>query len=470
MSDTYVKAVNSGFTATLAKRLGLPRPAMLRRYTPGEPLRTGPVLVLAAGDPTSHADADALASAFVGWDLDVRRSWGEGLGKVSAVVVVLTGLTHPDELHSPALELGSVLKQLAGGGRVVVVSRAPGEADAPAVHAVRQGIDGFVRSLAKELRAGATGNAVQLEDDATVGDPSTLAAVRFFLSNRSAFVAGQLLTIGRPGVPDGAPDPSDSTGLGNGTKLEDSYWDAPLAGRVAVVTGAARGIGASIARTLSRDGARVVLVDVPAAGDALAKVANELGGTALQLDITAEDAGQRILDHVRVRAGHLDIVVHNAGVTRDKLLANMRPDQWDLVLGVNIAAQLRVNEALLASDLFRDAPRIVSLASTSGIAGNRGQTNYAASKGGVIGMVRATAPLLAPIGGTANAVAPGFIETDMTARIPFATREVARRLNSLQQGGQPIDVAEAIAFLASPAAGGVSGQVLRVCGQNLVGA
>ena len=111
----------------------------------------------------------------------------------------------------------------------------------------------------------------------------------------------------------------------------------------------------------------------------------------------------------------------------------------------------------------------MSLASTSGIAGNRGQTNYAASKGGVIGMVRATAPLLAAFGGTANAVAPGFIETEMTARIPAVTRQVARRLNSLQQGGQPVDVAETVAFLASPAAGGVVGRVLRVCGQNMVG-
>jgi 3-oxoacyl-[acyl-carrier protein] reductase len=137
---------------------------------------------------------------------------------------------------------------------------------------------------------------------------------------------------------------------------------------------------------------------------------------------------------------------------------------------VNIASQLRINEALLGSDLLHKSPRIVSVASTSGIAGNRGQTNYAASKGGVIGMVRATAPLLAERGGSINAVAPGFIETDMTARIPFATREVARRLNSLQQGGLPGDVAEAIAFLASDAAAGITGEVLRVCGQNLVGA
>jgi 3-oxoacyl-[acyl-carrier protein] reductase len=148
----------------------------------------------------------------------------------------------------------------------------------------------------------------------------------------------------------------------------------------------------------------------------------------------------------------------------------MDAGRWNSVIAVNIAAQLRINEALLASEHFRDSPRIVSVASTSGIAGNRGQTNYAASKGGVIGMVRATAPLIGERGGSINAVAPGFIETEMTARIPFATREVARRLNSLQQGGQPGDVAEAIAFLASDAAGGITGEVLRVCGQNLVGA
>jgi 3-oxoacyl-[acyl-carrier protein] reductase len=148
----------------------------------------------------------------------------------------------------------------------------------------------------------------------------------------------------------------------------------------------------------------------------------------------------------------------------------MDAGRWNSVIAVNIASQLRINDALLASEHFRDSPRIVSVASTSGIAGNRGQTNYAASKGGVIGMVRATAPLIGERGGSINAVAPGFIETEMTARMPFATREIARRLNSLQQGGRPGDVAEAIAFLASDAAGGISGEVLRVCGQNLVGA
>jgi 3-oxoacyl-[acyl-carrier protein] reductase len=358
----------------------------------------------------------------------------------------------PEDLAKPVLTVAASLRDLGPGGRVITVSRPAAGAASPAEAAARQGVDGFLRSLAKELRAGATGNGVLLSPEVQATSPSALAAVRFFLSGRSAFVDGQFLAVSATA---GEP-PRDP--------------EKPLAGRIAVVTGAARGIGAAIARTLHRDGAALVLVDIPAAGDQLAAVANEVKGTALQLDITRADAGQRILEHAVQRHGRLNIIVHNAGITRDKLLANMDHARWNSVLEINIAAQLRINEALLASEHFRTSPRIVSVASTSGIAGNRGQTNYAASKGGVMGMVRATAPLLAQHGGTVNAVAPGFIETDMTARIPFALREMGRRLNSLQQGGQPTDVAEAIAFLASGAAGGINGEVLRVCGQNLVGA
>src|SRR6478735_1117640 len=446
MSDTYLNLVNSGVTQKIAKQLGLPQPAPLRRYEPGQPLLPGAVLVLGRG-PESEELSGILAHD---WDLDVHRNATPGT-RYAAVVLALTQLTHPDQLAEPVLAAGAVLKSLPRGARVVTVSRAAGADDAPAVAAARQGVDGLLRSLAKELRGGSTGNGVVLADDVAVTAPSVLGALRFFLSTKSAFVDGQLLAV-------------DSAA---GALPDD--WEKPLAGRVAVVTGAARGIGASIADTLARDGATVIAVDVPAAGEQLVAVANRVRGTALQLDVTAADAGERLLEHALQRHGRLDIVVHNAGITRDKLLANMSSDKWDSVLAVNIASQLRINEALLTSGDFTDAPRIVSLASTSGIAGNRGQTNYAASKGGVIGMVRATAPLLAAFGGTANAVAPGFIETEMTARIPALTRQVARRLNSLQQGGQPVDVAETVAFLASPAAGGIVGRVLRVCGQNLVG-
>lgn len=457
MSDAYLTAVNSGFTKTLAKKLGLPQPAPLRRFKAGRPLIPGPVLVLGPDD-VDGSDSDQVAAALLDWDLDVRRNATTSGVKWGAIVVVLSEITSPTQLSASALGLSASLRELARGGRVVTISRQATAADSPTLAAARQGVDGFVRSLAKELRGGATANGIVLTDDVGPASDEVLGPLRFFLSSKSSYVDGQLLGVRRgSGVaaPEGGPDEADAK---------------PLAGRVAVVTGAAQGIGAAIARTLARDGARVIVVDVPAAGEGLAKVANEIHGTALQLDITAEDAGRRILEHATTRHGGLHIVVHNAGITRDKLLANMSPDRWDSVIAVNIAAQLRINEFLLASGQFTDAPRIVSLASTSGIAGNRGQTNYATSKAGVIGMVRATAPLLADIGGTANAVAPGFIETDMTKRMPFATREVARRLNALSQAGQPIDVAEAVAFLASGTAGGVSGQTLRVCGQAMVGA
>jgi 3-oxoacyl-[acyl-carrier protein] reductase len=286
------------------------------------------------------------------------------------------------------------------------------------------------------------------------------SAVRFFLSARSAYVDGQVVRIGVPVGP--AQDP---IGMDAPDEVEH-----PLPGRVAVVTGAARGIGAAIADTLARDGATIVAVDVPAAGEGLARVANRLGGTALQLDITAPDSAERLLDHLRERHGRVDVVVHNAGITRDKLLANMDADRWDAVLAVNLRAQLTINEALLACDLLSDTGRVVCIASTSGIAGNRGQTNYAASKAGVIGMVRALAPRFAERGFTINAVAPGFIETEMTGKMPLGTREAGRRINSLRQGGLPVDVAETVGWLAEAETGGVTGQVVRVCGQSILGA
>ncbi|MDQ0633970.1 3-oxoacyl-[acyl-carrier protein] reductase [Arthrobacter pascens] len=446
MTDKYTQLVSQGLGRNIARKLGLPQPALLRRYTPGEALISGPILIQG-----STAAADQLAATLLSWDLDVRRH-AVPREKLGAIILVLDELASPEDLEKPVLSVASSLRDLAPSGRFITLSRPADGSGTPSVAAARQGVDGFLRSVAKELRAGATANGILLPEGVAATSPSALAALRFFLSGRSAFVDGQFLTVS---TADGQL-PSD--------------FDKPLAGKVAVVTGAARGIGAAIARTLHRDGATLVLVDIPAAGDHLAAVANEVHGTALQLDIAREDAGQRIIDHAIQRHGRLDVVVHNAGITRDKLLANMDHSRWNSVLNVNISAQLRINDALLASEHFRDSPRIVSVASTSGIAGNRGQTNYAASKAGVMGMVSATASLLSARGGTINAVAPGFIETEMTARIPFAVREVGRRLNSLQQGGQPTDVAEAIAFLASDGAGGINGAVLRVCGQNLVGA
>lgn len=445
MADKYLELVNSGFTKNLAKTLGLPRPSILRRYEPGAPLVPGPVLLLG-----SSPQAQEISDTLLGWGLDVRRH-AVGEGKIGAIILLLDEAATPGDLSEPMLAAGHALRQLAPGGRVVSLSRSSLATDAPALAATRSGIQGSIRSLGRELRGGATANGVVLGERVDATAASALAALRFLLSGKSAYVDGQFLEI-------------DSA---SGELPVD--FEKPLAGKVAVVTGAARGIGAAIAQTLFRDGATVVVVDVPAAGDALAKVANLVAGTALQLDITRVDAGAVIIDHALTRHGKLDIVVHNAGITRDKLLANMDAARWDSVIAVNIESQLRMNETFLAAEL--PGLRLVSLASTSGIAGNRGQTNYAASKAGVMGMVSASAQSFSATGGGINAVAPGFIETEMTAKIPVATRAVARMLMpSLMQGGLPLDVAEAIAFLASDAAGGINGQTLRVCGQSLVGA
>jgi 3-oxoacyl-[acyl-carrier protein] reductase len=196
----------------------------------------------------------------------------------------------------------------------------------------------------------------------------------------------------------------------------------------------------------------------------------DLEGADITLDITDAGAPQAIAEQLRSEHGGVDVVVHNAGITRDKTIGRMTDEGWSQVLDINLSSEERINDALLEGGLLREHGRIVCVSSISGIAGNAGQTNYATSKAGVIGMVEALAPVLAERGATINAVAPGFIETRMTAKVPIALREAGRRMNSLSQGGLPVDVAETIAWLASPGSGGVNGNVVRVCGQSLLGA
>ncbi|MDO5634199.1 MAG: 3-oxoacyl-ACP reductase [Micrococcus sp.] len=449
MSDRYTSFVNTPVGKKLSTVLGLPQPVRLRRHQPGDALIEAPVLVLGTTDA-----ARALRAHLAEEGVEIRETHAEGQ-RLGAVIACFDAVTHPDQLGPIALELGQTLRSLGSSARVITVHRAAEEATDPAERAARQGVTGLTRSLAHEMRRGGTANGVVLAGQVSADAPSVVGAVRFLLSGRSAYVSGQFLTV------------SSEAGAAPG------QVERPLDGKVAVVTGAARGIGEAISRTLARDGATVIGVDVPGAGDALSAVVNRVGGTALALDITADDAGSRIVEHARRHYGRLDIVVHNAGITRDKLLANMDAARWDAVLTVNTTAQLRMNEAFLSedcADVVGEGLRIATLASTSGIAGNRGQTNYAASKSGVMGMVAASAPMLAQRGGSINAVAPGFIETEMTAKIPLVTREVGRRINSLNQGGQPVDVAEAIGFLVSDAAGGINGTTLRVCGQAVMGA
>ena len=451
MSDWYRDFANSGFGTTITKQLGLPRPAVLRRYEPGQPLLTGPAVIGSAGEGRlRNALTQLLHAQGVHVQSPVTADGATDGEKPAAVILDATGLRTPADLSSAHDFLAPAVKRLAATGGVLVLADPPSDADSPAQAAARQALDGLVRSIGKELLNGSTANLVYVPEGA---EDAVASPVRFFLSGRSAYVDGQVMSVSAATIPTAADD------------------ERPLAGKVAVVTGAARGIGASIAKVMARDGAHVVVVDIPAAGDKLAEVANDIGGTALQLDITADDAPQRLVEHLRERHGGVDIVVNNAGITRDKLLVNMDAARWNSVMAVNLQAQLDITQALLdAEGVLKPDARVVCVSSQSGIAGNRGQTNYAASKAGVIGMVRAWAPQFAERGATINAVAPGFIVTEMTAKMPFGTREVGSRINSLQQGGLPVDVAETIAWLSQPGSAGVNGQTVRVCGQSMLGA
>jgi 3-oxoacyl-[acyl-carrier protein] reductase len=445
MSDRYTRLVSAGPGAAVASRLGLPRPVELRRWAPDQPLLVGPAVLAGVGSAPVLPVVGDLLRAAGGETVEQADPEGPRLG---AVIFDASAATAPGELQELRAALAPCLRRLAPCGRVVVVGRPPESVGSVAAAATQRALEGIVRSVGKELRFGATANLVLVADGAAHSARSTL---RFLLSSRSAYVDGQVIRV----APATVVDDGDAR---------------PLAGKVAVVTGAARGIGAAIVDVLARDGATIVAVDVPAAGQALAAVANRVRGTALQVDVTAADAGARIAEHARGRHGSLDVMVHNAGITRDRLLVNTDEDRWGSVLAVNLEAQLRIDEVLLGDGPLADGGRVVCLASLSGIAGNRGQVNYAASKAGVIGMVQARAAEVAGRGITVNAVAPGFIETEMTARVPFATRELGRRITSLSQGGLPVDVAETVAFFAQPGSSGVTGQVLRVCGQSLLGA
>ncbi|MDX3053821.1 3-oxoacyl-ACP reductase [Streptomyces sp. NE06-03E] len=440
MADRYLHFTGTASGRFLTRRLGLPQPAPLRRWTLETPSLDGPLLHLTAGS-SAHADTLGPVLATTGLKVTDRAE------RPAAVVLDATGVTTAAGLADVHAALHPVVWSLAGGGRIVVLGTTPSPDDHHQA-AAQQALEGFVRSLGKEIGRGATAQLLRLAPGADAA--SAESTLRFLLSPRSAYISGQVveLTTDAPG--------------------EVADWAAPLTGRTALVTGSARGIGAAVASVLARDGARVICLDVPQAEEELTRTADRLGAAALPLDITAPDAADLIAAAV---PDGLDILVHNAGITRDRRLANMPADRWASVIDVNLDSVLRTTDALIKSGTLRRGGRIVATASIAGIAGNNGQTNYAASKAGIIGLVRSLAPRAAAEHGiTVNAVAPGFIETKMTAAVPLFIREAGRRMNSLSQGGLPVDVAETTAWFAQPASGAVNGQVVRVCGQSLLGA
>jgi 3-oxoacyl-[acyl-carrier protein] reductase len=457
MADRYQQLVNTPLGRIVTKQVGLPAPVPLERYEPGQPVVKGPVLLGAAPGATL---AGSIAGVLESIGAEVDTAPGDEVRQGAADAGLDAGLFNPDtatdgDLYKALVfDAGGIadtvqlkqayaffhptIRRVRRSGRVLILGTPPEACEQPQHAVAQRALEGLSRSLGKEVRKGATAQLIYVQPGAHGQLNSTL---RFFLSPKSAYVSGQVVRVGAP-VADYEPVDSEQ----------------PLNGKVALVTGASRGIGKAIAEVLARDGAHVVGLDVPGQG------------TELELDITDEDAPAAITSHLLDKHGGVDVVVHNAGVTRDKTLARMSEEQWTKLIEINLGAPHRIDQELFAREAVRRNGRVVCVSSISGIAGNAGQTNYATSKAGVIGMVQAYAPRLAERGVTINAVAPGFIETQMTAAMPIATREAGRRMNSLSQGGLPVDVAETIAWFASPGSAGVNGQVVRVCGQSLIGA
>jgi 3-oxoacyl-[acyl-carrier protein] reductase len=469
VADRYQQLINTPLGRIVSKQVGLPTPVPLERYEPGQPVVSGPVLLGAAGGSRLTGGVARVLAA-IGAEVqtplseEVRRAAADaGLSPglfnpevaaedetFKALVFDASGIRDSQSLREAWSFFHPAIRRVRRSGRVIVLGSPPEECDDPFAAVPQRALEGLVRSIGKEVRRGGTAQLLYVAAGAEDQLESTL---RFFLSTKSAYVSGQVVRVATPRASWEAVD-----------------WEHPLTGKVALVTGAARGIGAAISETLARDGADVVGLDVPAQSAELEAGMSRLGGSTLELDITDAAAPASIADHLIEHHGGIDVVVHNAGITRDKTLGRMDESLWQQLMEINLIAPQRIDRELFSRDAVRQNGRVICVSSISGIAGNAGQTNYATSKAGVIGMVQAFDPGLSRRGVTINAVAPGFIETQMTAAMPIATREAGRRMNSLSQGGLPIDVAETVAWFASPASAGISGNVVRVCGQSLIGA
>lgn len=478
MNDLYLKLANSPVADKVIDSLSLPKPPRLQR-APNEALQppTGNILLAAAsGGRASKQLIQALsvetaalfspeleknskrlfdpqfsaarnASAKTGIKL-FNFSANEGR-LFKSIVFDASGIESLDGLKALYVFFSRALNHLNSNGRIVIIGSVPDESTSAIEAAVAESLQGFMRSLAKETgKSGTSCNLLQVRPGA---ERHLNAALYFLLSPKSAFITGQTLDIGM-----------------TRNAVRKISWEQPLKGKVALVTGAAQGIGAETCRVLARDGATVVGIDLPSKEEKLKQLTNEIGGHALCFDLGEKDACANLVSTIGAQLGVIDIIVHNAGITRDKTLRKMPEQFWDQVLDINLSKIIDINQALLKLGAFNPHARIICISSISGIAGNFGQTNYACAKSGLAGYVRAAAKQCEN-GMTINAIAPGFIETDMTSAMPFMAREMGRRSNTMAQGGVPLDIAEAVALFCHPAAQALNGNVLRVCGQSLLG-
>jgi 3-oxoacyl-[acyl-carrier protein] reductase len=238
-----------------------------------------------------------------------------------------------------------------------------------------------------------------------------------------------------------------------------------LKGEVALVTGASRGIGAAIARRLSADGARVIgTATTPEGALRVSESLSGGGGRGAVLDVASQESIDGLIADIESHEGAIGILCNNAGITRDTLLLRMKQEDWDMVLQTNLASVFRLSKSVLRGMMKARRGRIISIASIVGLTGNPGQANYAAAKAGIIGFTKSLAREVGSRNITANVIAPGFIDTDMTRALTEAQRESLSSQVPLGRLGQPADIAAAVAFLASPEAAYITGETLHVNG------
>lgn len=372
--------------------------------------------------------------------------WKDGTATANnALVVDGRNVSNATALKAVFNQLQAGVKNIKANGKVLIYSIQPDLLEDVHHSTYQRALEGISRSLAKELGGrGTTVNLVKLPPKVNLNNYKTVE--EFFLSGRSAFITAQAVVA------------NEATKSGR-----------ELSEKICVVTGGAGGIGSATVQRLAAEGATVVIADIPQMEERAKSLLSDKV-SFLGADLTDEAARKSLLNSIKEKHGRIDVLVNNAGITRDKTLKNMPEHYWDSLVAINLTAVINLTEDALAMELIPEGGRIISTSSISGIAGNFGQTNYTATKAALIGYSASKAKELKAKGITINAIAPGYIETDMVKTMPLMTRIFAERLTSLAQAGKPEDIAEAMAFLAHPGAESINGQVLRVCGGSFLGA
>ena len=241
--------------------------------------------------------------------------------------------------------------------------------------------------------------------------------------------------------------------------------NAPLAGEIALVTGASRGIGAAIADELAAHGATVIGTATSESGaHAIGERLAACGGHGRKLDVTETEKVESLVEEIAREFGAISILVNNAGITRDNLLMRMKEEDWQVILDTNLTSVYRTSKAVMRAMMKARRGRIINIASVIGVTGNAGQANYAAAKAGIIAFSKSLAKEIGSRGITVNVVAPGFIATDMTRDLPEDVKQALVGQIALGRLGEPVDIARAVAFLAGPSAAYITGETLHVNG------